>query len=182
MAIRNWYFEGYIARMVPKKRGKGEKRELVYVGEKYGFDTPEQLRRRKAESAVLTAVVLAGDLCAQFSGGYSELSPLVRGFAMLSLFPLLFELVGLGVFLAAGSKWKIRTYYGGYRRFRRWGIACLAALSLWLAAELVFLFCNPILFRAELGYLLAVALSTAAQALNVALTGKSPAYVVERPA
>lgn len=182
MAIRNWYFDGYIARMVPKKRGKGEKRELVYVGEKYGFPTQAQLRRRRVECAALSAVVLACDLYAQFHGGYSELSPLVRGFAMLSLFPLLFELIGLGVFLTAGAKWKIRTYYGGYRRFRIWGVACLVALLLWLAAELVFLFCNPILFRAELWYLLAVALGTLAQGYSVYRTAKSPAGVVERPA
>ena len=92
-AKQSWYFDGYIGRMVPKKNGKGYKRELVYVGEKYGFEQKETLRRRKIESAVLTAISLGANLFAQLFGGYSELFAVVRAFAMLSLFPLMFDLI-----------------------------------------------------------------------------------------
>ena len=179
--MRDWYFDGYKSVVEAKKNGRGTRRKLVYVGVWYGFAPPIRQTKRKIVTAALTLTAFAADFYAQFVPGAGGLIAWIGAAANLTLFPMIYVLLGQVFFLAAGKKWTIRTYYAGYRRLQRWSVAFLALTCLWGLLEIIFLILNPEFLRMDGLYLAAILLCAAAEGLQVALIAKNPAYVVQGP-
>ncbi len=174
------YFDGYERVSTTDEQGR-VRRELRYTAEWYGYEVPGQQKKLKLRSAVLTCVMLA----AYF---YGQLHPAVGGMvrylaipSLFALLPMMYLLIGLVNFLMAKEKWELRVLYGGYRRLYRSGVILLILLGIWVGMEVVFICLNPSLFLTELWYLLSACISTAAQALLVAMLYRNKPVVVEGP-
>ena len=166
------YFDGY-------ERGPSGK--LVYTGPRYGYTTPEQHRRMKLLTMIVSLVMLLAEILAQFfpsSGGMQRYMAIP---SLLSLVPLIFWILGQGEFLLAKNGCELRVYYSGYRRLYRSGIIALVICSLWLLGEIWYLISQPGDLAGELLYLLDVALCVGCCAAQTLLLRKNPPQVVEGP-
>lgn len=166
------YFDGY-------ERAPSGK--LVYTGPRYGYSSPQQLRRMKLYTLAISSVMLIAEILAQFfpsSGGMQRYMAIP---SLLSLVPLIFWIMGQGEFLMAKPSCELRVYYSGYRRLYRSGITALVICLLWLLGEIWYLIQHPAAFTGELLYLLDVALCAGCPAALTLLLHRNPPQVVEGP-
>lgn len=174
------YFDGY--QRVPETDAEGNVRyKLKYMAEWYGYEKPGDQKKLKLAASLLTLIMLAFYLIAQFNPSVGGMVRYMAIPSLLALVPMMFVVMGLVNFLLARQKWELHVYYAGYRRLFRAGIVLLLFLAAWLALELVFICMNSDLLRGELMYLCCAIVSTASETALVVLLRKNPPRVVDGP-
>lgn len=136
----DWHFEGYKGVMVPRRHGKGMKRELVYIGTYYSFGRPEPaLRRLKLCFALLYALALGVYLSLNLAPFTAVAFPAVAIPLLLAVIPMIYLAIGVVSLCMVPMEMTVRNRYASVRRMSRSVCVALAFSALTMVGDLWFL-------------------------------------------
>lgn len=136
----DWYFEGYKGVMVPRRNGRGMKRELVYIGTYYHFDRPSAgIRRLKIAFVLLYVLALTAYLALNLAPFTAVAFPAVGIPLLLAVIPMIYHGIGIVSLCFAPEEMTIRNRYSSIRRIKRAVCVGLAFSAMTMVGDLWFL-------------------------------------------